>query len=242
MDEVLAVGDVTFQQKCLDKMHEIRSQGRTILFVSHNMAAVTRLCERAILLDKGQMLADGPTSEVVTEYLGSSWQVSSERYWSPLEAPGNHVVKFRSVRVRTSEGLSRNTFDVHNKVGIELTYEVFESGHILTPKIDLLNEEGAHLFSSHDVGRQWRREPRAAGQYVSTIWIPENFLSEGNLLVHAAVMSHSPATLMHVHVPKAIGFQVVDSDVENTARGDYIGPIPGMIRPLLTWTTDFCSH
>lgn len=242
MDEVLAVGDVSFQQKCLDKMHEIRKQGRTILFVSHSMAAVTRLCDRAILLDKGQMLTDGPASEVVNTYLGSSWKVSSERYWSHLEAPGNHVVKIRSVRVRTTEGLSRDTFDIHDQVGIELTYEVFESGHILTPRIELLNEEGVHLFSSHDVGRPWRRESRPAGHYVSTIWIPANFLSEGNLLVHAAIMSHFPATLTHVYVPRAIGFQVVDSDVENTARGDYVGPIPGVIRPLLVWTTDFCSQ
>src|SRR6266436_9210711 len=94
MDEVLAVGDVSFQQKCLDKMHEIRNQGRTILFVSHNMAAVTRLCGRVILLDKGRMAADGLPLEVVNDYLGSDWKVTSERAWRGLDdAPGNDVVR-----------------------------------------------------------------------------------------------------------------------------------------------------
>ena len=70
-DEVLAVGDVSFQQKCLDKMNEIRRQGRTILFVSHNMEAVTRLCRRAIWLDKGRIVSDGLAAQVVGQYLNS---------------------------------------------------------------------------------------------------------------------------------------------------------------------------
>ncbi len=69
MDEVLAVGDAAFQQKCLDKMREIRQQGRTIFFVSHDMPAITRLCQRAILLDRGAIVADGPPQQVVDEYL-----------------------------------------------------------------------------------------------------------------------------------------------------------------------------
>jgi lipopolysaccharide transport system ATP-binding protein len=88
MDEVLAVGDVSFQQKCLDKMNEIRNQGRTILFVSHSMAAVTRLCDRAILLDKGHMLVDGPAREVVSGYMSDSWQAAGSKQWDGLsEAP-----------------------------------------------------------------------------------------------------------------------------------------------------------
>jgi lipopolysaccharide transport system ATP-binding protein len=238
MDEVLAVGDINFQQKCLDKMHEIRNQGRTILFVSHSMAAVTRLCERAILLDKGHMIADGPANEVVNGYLGSSWKVTSEREWSSLEeAPGNDVVKLQKVRVRTREGLSAETVSIHSPVGIELTYQILRSGQILIPKVDVLNEEGVHLFSSHDVGPEWRRQPRAIGGYVSTIWIPGNFLSGGNLLVNASLMSHYPATVTHVHEPQVVTFQVVDSYGPDSARGDYLGPIPGVIRPLFEWDT-----
>lgn len=240
MDEVLAVGDVGFQQKCLDKMSEIRNQGRTILFVSHSMGAVTRLCERAILLDKGQMVADGPASEVVNDYLGSSWQVTADRQWPELQdSPGNEVVRLIRVRARTQDAATKDSLSIQETLGIELTYEVLQPGHIMTPKIDLLNEEGVHLFASHDVSPEWRRQPRPAGRYASTIWIPGNFLSGGNLRVHASVMSHYPGTVTHVYVPNAIGFQIVDNGDENTARGDYVGPIPGVIRPLLNWTTDF---
>ena len=77
-DEILAVGDVTFQQKCLDKMNEIRRQGRTILFVSHRMEAVTRLCQRAIWLDSGRMISDGPAAEVVQQYLAACRKIAAD--------------------------------------------------------------------------------------------------------------------------------------------------------------------
>lgn len=239
MDEVLAVGDVSFQQKCLDKMNEIRNQGRTILFVSHSMAAVTRLCQRAILLDKGRMIADGPSDKVVNEYLGSSWKVTSEQAWSGLGRPGNDVVKLSRVRVRTKDGLTVETFSIQEPIGIELSYEVLAPGYVLAPKVDVINEEGTHLFASHDVGAQWRRQARPEGHYSSTIWIPGNFLSEGNLLVHASIVTHTPVTAAHLHVANAVTFQVVDRHTPNTARGDYLGPIPGAVRPLLSWDTSY---
>src|SRR5437868_3575357 len=81
MDEVLAVGDAAFQQKCLDKMHEIRRQGRTIFFVSHNMPAVTRLCKRAVLLERGRVVADGAPQDVINRYLTSAWKAGALREW-----------------------------------------------------------------------------------------------------------------------------------------------------------------
>ncbi len=130
MDEVLAVGDSAFQQKCLDKMHEIRQQGRTIFFVSHNMTAVTRLCRRVILLDQGTITSDGPARAVVDAYLSSSWKVGAEREWSDLtDAPGNHIVRSRRVRVRTEEGETTAAIDIRRPVGIEITYEVLQPGY-----------------------------------------------------------------------------------------------------------------
>jgi lipopolysaccharide transport system ATP-binding protein len=239
MDEVLAVGDVSFQQKCFDKMNEIRNQGRTILFVSHSMAGVTRLCERAILLDKGQMIADGPANEVVNGYLGSSWKVTSEREWVGLDqAPGNEIVRLLKVRARTEQGATVDSVSIQEPIGIELTYEVLQPGCVLTPTVDVVNEGGIHLFTSHDVEAKWRRQPRPPGRYVSTMWIPGNFLSGGNLVVNATIMSHYPATATHVHEPRVITFQVVDNGELDSARGDYVGPLHGVIRPLLNWTTD----
>src|SRR5437588_6981845 len=112
MDEVLAVGDAAFQQKCLDKMHEIRQQGRTIFFVSHNMPAVTRLCRRVLLMQQGQITADGAAQEVVNTYLSSSWNIGAERVWTNEEAPGNAVVRLRRVRACNEAGETTAVADI----------------------------------------------------------------------------------------------------------------------------------
>lgn len=238
MDEVLAVGDTAFQQKCMDKMHEIREQGRTILFVSHSMAAVTRLCNRAILFDKGQMAKDGPALQVVNEYMGESLKVSFEREWPDLQdAPGNEIVRLRRVRVCNEGGQTTETSDIRRPTGIEFTFDVLQPGSVILPKIDLFTEGGAHLFAAHDVSSEWRYQPRPTGKHVSIGWIPGNFLSEGNLLVHASLVSHAPATILHAHEPNVVTFQVIDHQHKDSARGDYIGHIPGLIRPTLIWTT-----
>jgi lipopolysaccharide transport system ATP-binding protein len=243
MDEVLAVGDVNFQQKCLDQMHEIRNQGRTILFVSHSMAAVTRLCERVVLLDQGRLIADGPANEVVKDYLGQSWQVGAERHWlEPHERPGNDVVRLSMVRMRTRNGVTVESIDIREPVGIELTYDVVRAEQVLTPKVDLLSEEGVHIFSSHDVAQPWSRQSRLEGRYVSTMWIPGNLLAGGNYRANVSVMSHHPATFTHFEVPNAVAFQVLDTLSGQSARGDYVGPIGGVVRPLLIWDTEVRDH
>jgi lipopolysaccharide transport system ATP-binding protein len=239
MDEVLAVGDTAFQEKCLDKMTEIRNQGRTILFVSHNLAAVTRLCRRAIVLDKGHIIADGPSEKVVSEYLGASRRVNSEHTWSVTERPGNDVVKLSATRVRSRDGRTAQSFSIQEPVAIEMSYEVLTPGCLLIPRVEVFNEEGNHLFTSHDVESVWHRQERPVGFYVSTIRIPENFLSEGNMVVHASIVTHKPVLMVHLHVPKALSFQVVETQGPNTARGEYVGPITGAIRPLLSWETSF---
>jgi lipopolysaccharide transport system ATP-binding protein len=238
MDEVLAVGDVSFQQKCMDKMHDIRKHGRTILFVSHSMAAVTRLCKRVILLDKGQVVDDGPAARVVNDYLGSSWKVGAEREWPELaEAPGNEVVRLRRVRVTNKDGETTDSFDIRHPVGIEVSYVVLQPGYVLTPKLDLVSDAGVHLFTTYDVTSEWRSRPRDADQYQSTLWIPGNFLSEGNVLVHASLVCFNPAISVHAHNTNTVTFQVVDNFHKDSARGDAVGPIPGAVRPLLDWTT-----
>ena len=240
MDEVLAVGDVAFQQKCLDKMYQIRNEGRTILFVSHTMSAVTRLCDRAILLDKGHMIADGPAAKVVNDYLGASLRITSEREWTdPTGAPGNHIVRLRQVRIRDQEGRTTDSIDIRHPVGIDIAYEVLHPGVTLTPKIDLLSDSGVHLFSAHDVGNQWRYRNRLTGQYVSTAWIPGNFLTEGNFVVNVSLISHTPSTTLHAQAGNVVTFQIVDHHAKDSARGDYVGPIGGVLRPLLNWTTAF---
>src|SRR6185369_5415883 len=98
VDEVLAVGDARFQRKCLNKMQAIGDGGRTVLFVSHDMSAVTRLCPRTILLDGGRVLRDGSSHEVVGAYLSSDLGTTAAREWPDLtRAPGNDIVRLRAV-------------------------------------------------------------------------------------------------------------------------------------------------
>lgn len=239
MDEVLAVGDAAFQQKCLDKMHEIRQQGRTILFVSHDMAAITRLCRRVVLIEQGYITTDGAPHDVVNRYLSSSWKTGALREWTKQdEAPGDEVVRLKRVRVRTEEGETIAAVDIRKPFGIEVCYDLLEEGHALMPVIELYNEEGTELFSTHDTSTDWRRRLRARGRYTSTVWIPGNLLAEGSFFARVSVMSHLPSTVQHAHERNAVAFQVIDNQTGGSARGDYVGPMPGVVRPLLQWTTD----
>ncbi|HUS09729.1 MAG TPA: polysaccharide ABC transporter ATP-binding protein [Pyrinomonadaceae bacterium] len=239
MDEVLAVGDAAFQQKCLDKMHDIRQQGRTILFVSHDMTAITRLCKSVVLLENGRVVCDGEPREVVNRYLSSAFKTGASREWADTtDAPGDSVVRLRRVRVRNESGETISVVDIRRPFGIDVTYEVRQEGHALVPVIEFYNEEGAELFSSHDANSEWRRNPRPRATYTSTVWIPGNLLAEGSLIAHASVMSHFPSTIVHAYERNAVAFQVVDSPAGDSARGDYIGPMPGLLRPLLNWTTE----
>jgi len=242
VDEVLAVGDAAFQKKCLNKMQDVGQQGRTVLFVSHNIPAITRLCPRTILLDNGKVLRDGPSHQVVSIYLGSGLGTMAAREWPDLnKAPGNDVVRLCAVRVRTEDGDITDAVDIRKPVGIEMEYEVLKPGHVLVPNYHFFNEEGAYVFVAGDHDPAWRQRSRPIGRYISTAWIPGNFLSEGSLIVGAAISTMDPVTV-HCYERDAVAFQVTDSLDGDSARGDYAGPMPGVVRPLLRWTTQFGSN
>ena len=237
VDEVLAVGDAAFQRKCLNKMEDVRQHGRTVLFVSHNMSAVTRLCQRAILITGGSIQQDGPAAQVTSSYLLSSLKTTAERTWdAPASAPGDEVVRLRSIRIRSSEGATVEAADIRQPVGIEMTYDVLKPGHCLVPRYDLFNESGLCVFSTLGLEPEWRTRPRAMGRLVSTAWIPGNYLAEGTLLVSGRVFSPDPVK-NHFFERDLVAFHVVDSLDDDAARGGWEGALPGVVRPLLEWTT-----
>jgi lipopolysaccharide transport system ATP-binding protein len=239
VDEVLAVGDARFQRKCLDKMQDVGKKGRTVLFVSHNMPAITRLCERTILLDGGGVLQDGPSHRVVSAYLNSGLSITGAREWpDPAKAPGNEIVRMCAVRVLTEDGTITDAIDIRKKVGIEIEYEVLKPGHVLVPSLGFDNEEGVTIFVTNDRDAQWRRKPRPAGRFASTAWIPGNLLSEGTVIVGAGILTEDPF-IIHCDEPHSVAFQVIDSVDGDSARGDFGGRIPGVIRPALEWNTRF---
>jgi homopolymeric O-antigen transport system ATP-binding protein len=242
VDEVLAVGDASFQKKCLGKMQDVGKEGRTVIFVSHNMPAISRLCKRVILLNDGKILHDGPAHRVVSAYLQSGLGMTSAREYSdPKTAPGNDIVRVRAVRVRREDGQISDIADIRRPIGVEMEYEVLKPGHVLTPCYGFNNEEGVCVFIASDRDPGWQRRPRPTGRFVSTAWIPGNLLSEGTLTVGAGILTEDPFTV-HCDDEHAVAFQVVDSPDGDSARGDFAGGIPGVVRPLLRWNTQFSPN
>jgi lipopolysaccharide transport system ATP-binding protein len=237
VDEVLAVGDARFQKKCLSKMEEVGHGGRTVLFVSHNMQSITRLCPRVILLDDGRILKDGPSHEAVSAYLDSGVAASAAREWpDPAQAPGGEVARLRAVRVRSEDGQIAELTDIRRPVRVEMEYDVLQPGHVLMAYYDFYNEEGLDVFSTMDLDPAWRGRPRPQGRWVSTVLIPGNLLAEGTLFVGPGLLSLN-TLVAQFQERDVVAFQVVDSHDGDSARGDWAGKVDGVIRPLLDWST-----
>lgn len=243
VDEVLAVGDVGFQRKCLNKMQDVSKQGRTVLFVSHNMAAITRLCPRAILLEGGVIAQDGPAHEVVSSYLGVGMNTRVVREWPDLAtAPGDETVRLRAVRVRTEDSSLVEYVDIRRSILIEIEYEVLTPGKRLSAGIVCNNEEGVSVFSSADISPQavYNQDVTITGRRISTCTIPGNFLAEGMFTISVAVYAILEGVC--ADEPDVVGFRVVDSADGDTARGVYTGHVLGVVRPKLDWETKFISN
>ena len=249
LDEVLAVGDAAFQAKCIQRIKELETAGTTIVFISHDLGAVERLCQRVILMRKGQIASEGQPRDVIREYhhlsavphesAGVTPETAQRDWVDAAAAPGNEVVRLRSARVRTAEGQTTSALDIRRPVGIEVEYDVLESGYVLIPNYHFRNSDGLQVFSVQDVASEWRHRPRPAGRYTSTAWIPGNFLAAGILSVDVGVSTHVPLVMVHAMADGAVAFEVVDHFGGDAVRGDYGGEYPGVVRPMVDWTTSF---
>jgi lipopolysaccharide transport system ATP-binding protein len=236
IDEVLAVGDAEFQKKCLAKISQIGGEGRTVMFVSHSMPSILRLCDRAILLDRGRIVSDGPTQSVVRAYLQSDLGNTSERRWAWHEAPGDEVARLKSVRVVPAYHGQGDEVDITRPIDIEVEYWSMAPGS-LRPSVNLhfFNGEGVCLFVTNDWNDiSWWKRPRPTGVVRSVCRIPGNFLAEGQVSVSAAVSTYNP-TIAHVSVQDAVAFNVVDRTEGDGVRGVYANEWPGVVRPMLEW-------
>ncbi|MDQ3372278.1 MAG: ABC transporter ATP-binding protein [Acidobacteriota bacterium] len=238
VDEVLAVGDVAFQKKCLNKMRDVSQSGRTVLFVSHDMSAITRICNRAIALNKGEMIAEGATADVVREYLSASWGMTAEKIFeSDAQMSSSDAVRLKKVRIIDIDGETCGTFDIRKKVGIEATYEVLSGEQILLPNFQVYNQDRTHIFTIQDVSGEWMRQQKKKGEFVSTAWIPGNLMSEGSFFVNVAIVTYLPKMTVHFNALEAVSFSVIDPMTGDTARGDFVGNMDGAVRPLVEWET-----
>lgn len=220
-------------------MSDVRQEGRAVLFVSHNLQAISRLCRRVIWLERGKIRLDGETQQVVAQYLHAQTNAESEKIWeNPEQQPGNEITKLMRVRAADEAGETASSFDIRRPVFLELTYRVLQDGKIFTPTVHIYNEEGICVFVSNDVSRQWRNRPREKGVYTSRVAVPPNFMAEGSFSVSIAAFTSAPYE-EHFFERDVIDFYVFDSLDGDTARGDFGGVMIGVVRPLLDWETDF---
>lgn len=237
VDEVLAVGDAEFQKKCLGKMEAVaHGNGRTVLFVSHNLDAVARLCRRALLLKAGQLVAAGDVNSVITAYVGKNGEASFR--FKPDNTPPRPaaIARLLEVTVHNAQGKPGGIYSVQESVALTMTYEVLRDDTPLVDDLNIFNTHGMLLFVSHNVGQPHYNTARPKGIYRSTAWIPANLLGEGTFSASAGLISIFPYQA-HFRYDHAVSFQTVDSQNGSSARGQFPGPIPGAIRPLLRWQT-----
>src|SRR5262249_26344281 len=149
VDEVLAVGDSAFQKKCLGKMSDVASQGRTVLLVSHNMTAIRSLCQNAIWLDSGRIAAQGDVGTVISEYIKTASSSCVEQAWPELEsAPGNEMIRLHRVSIQALDDSSSTQITVDTPIQAQFFYWNLVPNSKLNLSIQVFNQEGACVFAS----------------------------------------------------------------------------------------------
>ena len=231
VDEVLAVGDAAFQRKCLGKMGDVAGEGRTVLFVSHNMAAITRLCRLGIWLDRGQLKEVGPADDVVARYFAAGVQALGELPFRdpPAEAPGSEFIRLLAVRIRSSEGHVTTSIDARSPVSVEVEYEILRPAASLRVGFSLTAHDGTVLFSSKDADTL--DEGRTPGTFVSRCTIPGNFLNYGQYFL--SIGSDTPMIQTHFFIDRGLSFTIEQSG----GIGAHISDgRQGLLRPDLPWS------
>lgn len=235
IDEVLAVGDAEFQKKCLGRMQDVsKNDGRTVLFVSHQMDAISRLCERTIVMKTGEIEFDGKTENGVRIYYNRNDKINAIAKWNENELPGDEQVKLLEVNALTEDFVVTDIFDIRKKIGIRMRYRVLQNDVTFTHGLNLFNEDGIHILSSHDTETGKQKRPFKKGEYEAIVWIPGNFLAEGVVKAAVAIMSYDPY-IVHFHEMDVVTFNVIDRIDGDSARGIYGGTFPGVTRPILQW-------
>ena len=231
VDEVLAVGDAEFQKKCLGKMDDIsKGEGRTILFVSHNMTAVNTLCENAIFLDKGHISKTGKSMDVINHYLESTSEIKTNRYWNENDAPGNENMRLISAELLGIDLKTAKSLEFNQGGYIRMRYEVKNSSLSPVPNIHILDVSGNYVMVSGEKDNF----KLGAGLYESLMHIPGKFLNNGQYNIAIAITTFNPV-VVHLYVKDGLTFNVTEN---NLNRGhDWQGDIPGVVRPDLDWKT-----
>ena len=234
VDEVLAVGDAEFQRKCLGKMSEVAEQGRTVIFVSHNMSAILRLTEETLVIDKGNLLLRAPTQEAVDFYLSRGLREEGQRIWSPDEIPAT-AAPFRPISICLLDEKNNisDTVRTGNPFKIEIEYEVNQPIKGLRVGIYLITSRGEFVFTSFDTDQPKKFErfgTRREGKYISRCTIPANLFNGGRYIVGINASAFRIKT--YFHDEQAFAFNIDPSGSPGMHWPEMrLGPI----RPALDW-------
>lgn len=235
VDEVLAVGDAEFQKKAIGKMGEIsKGEGRTVLFVSHSMKAISDLCNRAVLFSNGSVLLDDTTKIVVEKYLETTHIIPSKATWLGDNAPGNDCLKLRRGYIINSESnIIENAF-INQRIGLCIEYEVIKDIPYFTHGINVFNIMEQHLFTSHDDFVFNKKQIINRGFYKTVVWIPENLLQDGDIIFSFACMRYDPFEVMF-HEKNLLRINMLDTIKVGTKNSSLFSGLPGLVRPHLMW-------
>jgi lipopolysaccharide transport system ATP-binding protein len=230
VDEVLAVGDAEFQKKCLGKMGDVASHGRTIIFVSHNMPAVSSLCDRAILLDSGQIVHDGSPSESIMRYFDANSSIDYGDF-SRSEI-GDSCVRLLKGAIKNHRKEEVLQFNIVDQVVVEIIFEVLTNNvPDLVPNFYFYTANGECAFFTLSS----QKMKYTKGVYTASCYVPGNLLNEGIYFVGLAMSSFSSEIITHFFEKNALSFNVIDDIQNNPTRSGWVGNMLGAVRPKLYW-------
>ncbi len=233
VDEVLAVGDARFQKKCMGRMGEVGKEGRTVLFVSHNMGAVSELCNRAILLADGKLVADGSTASVIEKYL----QAGNKSSFIQMQTNSHHPVYVTQMRLADSAGESLGRVELGEDAVLEIGFTVEERLSNVNMAV-LISRSGTSLIFSHDndLTPILMDDPREPGNYVARIALPLSRFKEGNYSIEVHV--GAGATNM-TSQDASIAFDIENYGINTNDKG-YRSDRPGHLYWPLRWDISKC--
>jgi len=234
VDEVLAVGDAEFQKRCLGRMSEVARDGRTILFVSHNMQAVRRLCQEAILLEGGELVQQGDVEDIVRSYLASvdTSELGRRRWEDPEIRPGNDVCRLVEARVSDELGEPATTFLSSQPIVVTIEFDLLRTDPAFTAGLDLTTIDGSVVFrSSYTDAPEVSRPRLVLGRNAMRCTIPAGLLNSGRYGINVHMQLHNSQLL--VAEMGALGFDVIADHGESLFLNS--GGRPGVVAPILAW-------
>jgi len=225
VDEVLAVGDAEFQKKCLGKMGDVASHGRTIIFVSHNMQAVQSLCKSAIYLKEGRLADAGRTDKVINNYLSKEVRSCLVKKWDEEEAPDGHVIKLLVAEIIPE--LANDTDPITVNTNIKLKFEFIScTDSLINLSLLLYTSSGGCIFNVGTKSMMLKKGQR----YISELEIPANLLNDDIYTVNLLFVKDTSVILFKMD--DLLTFEVFDEQ----RTGNWYGKWLGAVRPQLNFT------